>query len=85
LYTLRRAPKLDIWGNFVGKLRTLHKNVQELILKKLHGGTKVWCIQLEPLIIDIAYLIKYKRWLLVMVCLLMLIPVKKVPSTYQIS
>jgi len=46
LYTPRRNPKLDKWGTFVEKFETLPENVQELIIKKLHGGMEVWCIQL---------------------------------------
>jgi len=42
LYTPRKVSELDTWGNLVGKFKTLHENVQELIKKKLHGGTKVW-------------------------------------------
>jgi hypothetical protein len=75
LYTPRRAPKLNTWGNFVEKFKTLPKNVQELIIKKLHGETKVWCIQLKTLIINTTQLMKYRRWLPIMVCLLMLIPI----------
>jgi hypothetical protein len=45
---------------------------------------KVWCIQLKILIIDIAQLMKYRKWLPIMVCLLMLIPIKKVATTYHI-
>jgi hypothetical protein len=52
LYTPKKAPEFDTWGNFIKKFKTLLKNVQELILKKLHEGTKVWCIQLKILIID---------------------------------
>jgi hypothetical protein len=44
LYTPRRNPKLDKWGTFVENFKTLFDNVQELIIKKLHGGTEVWCI-----------------------------------------
>ncbi len=44
LRTPRRVPKFDTWGNFVDKFKTLPENVQELIIKKLNGGTKVWCI-----------------------------------------
>jgi hypothetical protein len=46
-----------------------------LIIKKLHGRTKMWCIQLWTLIIDITQLTKYRRWLLVIMCLLTLIPI----------
>jgi hypothetical protein len=63
----------------------LPENHQELIKKKLHGGTKVWCIQLKILIIDIAPSMKYRRWLPIMVCLLTLIPLKKVAATYHIT
>jgi hypothetical protein len=41
LYTPRNAPKLDEWGNFKEKVKTLPKNIQELIIKKIHGGTEV--------------------------------------------
>jgi len=84
LYTPRKVPKLDTWGNFIKKFKTLPKNVQELIIKKLHGGTKVWCIQLKILIIDTTQLMKYIKWLPIMVCLLTLIPIKKVVTTYHI-
>jgi hypothetical protein len=46
LYTPRRSPKLDKWGTFVEKFKTLFENVQELMIKKLHGGMEVWYIQL---------------------------------------
>jgi hypothetical protein len=46
LYTPRRNPKLDKWGTFVEKFKTLLENVQELMIKKLHGDMEVWCIQL---------------------------------------
>ncbi len=75
LYTPRRNLKFDKWRTFFEKFKTLLENVQELIITKLHGGTKVWCIQLQTLIIDTTQLTKYRRWLLVIVCLLMLIPI----------
>jgi hypothetical protein len=71
-------------GNFVEKFKILLENVQELIIKKSHGGTKVWCIQLKILIIDTTQLTKYRRWLPIMVCLLTLIPINKVVATYHI-
>jgi hypothetical protein len=46
LYRPRRNPKLDKWGTFVEIFKTLSENVHELIIKKLHGGMKMWCIQL---------------------------------------
>ncbi len=36
--------ELDEWGNFKEKFKTLPENIQELIIKKIHCGTKVWCI-----------------------------------------
>jgi hypothetical protein len=45
LYTPKKVLEFDTWGNLVGKFKTLHENVEKLIIKKLHGGTKVWCIQ----------------------------------------
>jgi hypothetical protein len=45
LHTPRNAPKFNEWGNFKKKFKTLIENIQELIIKKMHGGTKVWCIQ----------------------------------------
>jgi hypothetical protein len=59
LYTPRRNPKLDKWGTFVENFKTLLNNVQELIIKKLHGEMEVWCIQPQTLIIDITQLTKY--------------------------
>jgi hypothetical protein len=34
LHTPRNAPKLDEWGNFKEKFKTLLENIQELILKR---------------------------------------------------
>jgi len=53
LYTPKTNPELDKWGTFVEKFEALLDNVQELIIKKLHGGTEMWCIKLQALIIDI--------------------------------
>ncbi len=39
LYTPRKNSKLDKWGTFVENFKTLFENVQELIIKKLHGAT----------------------------------------------
>ncbi len=83
LYIARINPKLDKWQRFVEKFKTLPENVQELIIKKLHGGMETWCIQLQTLIIDTTQLTKYRRQLLVIVCLLMLIAIEKV-ATYHI-
>jgi len=53
LYTPKKKLELDKWGTFVEKFKALLDNVQELIIKKLHGGMEMWCIQLRALIIDI--------------------------------
>jgi hypothetical protein len=84
LYTTIRAPKLDTWGNIIEKFKTLLENVQKLIIEKLHGGMKAWCIQQKILLIDIAQLTKYRIWLPVLVCLMTLIPIKNVATTYHI-
>ncbi len=44
----------------------------------------MWCIQLQTLIIDTTQLTKYQKWLLVIVCLLTLIPILKIATTYHI-
>jgi hypothetical protein len=59
MYIPKKAPELDTSGNLVGKFKTLLENVQEfIIIKKLHGGTKMWCIQLKTIIIDTTQLNK---------------------------
>ncbi len=40
LYTPRRNPKLDKWGTFVEKFKTLLENVQELIIRNYMGKQK---------------------------------------------
>jgi len=57
-----------------------------LILNKLYGGIKMWCVQHRTLVIDITMLTKYKRWLLTMVSLLTLISIKKmITNHYSIT
>jgi len=46
LYTPRRNPKFNKWVTFIENFKTLPKNVQELIIKKPHGGMEMRCIQL---------------------------------------
>ncbi len=48
-------------GKFYGIFWEIPWNVQELIINKLHGNTKTWCIQHKTLIIDAFELINY-RW-----------------------
>jgi hypothetical protein len=55
---LKNALELHGWGNFKKKFKNLPKNIQELIIKKIHGGTEVWCIQHRSLIIDATKLTK---------------------------
>jgi hypothetical protein len=52
LSTPRNALELNEWRNFVREFKTLIEIIQELTKKKLHGGTKVWCIQHRTIIID---------------------------------
>jgi hypothetical protein len=54
-----------------------------LIIKKIHGGTKVWCIQHRSLIIDVIKLTKYRRWLPVIVCIIKLIPIRNFFATHH--
>jgi hypothetical protein len=45
LHTPKHAPKFNEWGNLIKKFKSVVETIQELIIKKLHGGTKVRCIQ----------------------------------------
>ncbi len=82
LHTPRNTPEFDKWTCFVDKFESMSKRIQKLILKKLHGGIKVRCIQPCALIIDTTELTKYKRWLLVLVCLLTLTKINKIVATH---
>jgi hypothetical protein len=84
LYTPRNALELDEWGNSKEKFQTLLENIQELIIKKLHGGTKVWCIQHKSLIIDATKLTKYRRWLPIILCIITLIQINKLFATHHL-
>jgi hypothetical protein len=53
--------------------RELPQNVHTLIIEKLRGNMKTWCIQYKSLIIDAFELTKYKHWPLVLVYLLILL------------
>jgi hypothetical protein len=77
LYTPRNALELDERGNFKKKFKTLLENIQELIIKKIHCGIEVWCIQPRSLIIDVTKLTKYKRWLPIILCIITLILITK--------
>jgi hypothetical protein len=41
LHTPKNTLELDKWNCFVDKFKSMLENIQELILKKIHGGTKV--------------------------------------------
>jgi hypothetical protein len=47
-------------GEFMEFFWELPQNVQVLIIEKLHGNTKTWCIQHKLLIIDASKLTKYR-------------------------
>ncbi len=60
IYIHQDLVEKDHWNYLVEKFKELLMNVQELILKKLHGGTQMSCMQHKTLMIDIAELINYK-------------------------
>ncbi len=43
----------------------------------------MWCIQHRSLIIDATKLTKYRKWLLIIICIITLIPIKKVFATHH--
>jgi len=47
-------------GKFYGIFWELPQNVQALIIGKLHGNMKTWCIQHKSLIMDTLELAKYR-------------------------
>jgi hypothetical protein len=63
--------------------------VQEFILIKLHGETKVWTSRKCNITIDIQELTKYRRWLLTLVCLLLtyikIININVMPNHYVLE
>jgi hypothetical protein len=71
-------------GDFKKKFKTLPENIQNLIIKKIHGGTEVWCIQHRSLIIDAKNLTKHKKWLLVIICIFTLILIKNFFVTHHL-
>jgi hypothetical protein len=44
LYKPRNALEKEEWNELVDRFKGLFVHLQELILKKLHGGTQVWYI-----------------------------------------
>jgi hypothetical protein len=65
------------------KFNELLINIQELILRKLHKGTQVWCIQHKTLVIDTIKLTKYKLWLPMIVCIVTLLLIEQVFVTHH--
>jgi hypothetical protein len=82
LHTPRNTPEFDKWNCFVDKFESMSKRIQKLILKNLHGGVKIWCIELCALIIDTTKLTKYRRWLPMLVCFLTLAKINKIVATH---
>ncbi len=66
------------------RFKLLTMGTHELILLKLHGKTIVWSIQNYILYIDNAKLCQYKKWLPIIVCVLILTQVDKVTTTNHI-
>jgi hypothetical protein len=56
----------------VDRFKLLSMGIHELILQKLHGKTILWSLQNYILYIESAKLCQYKKWLLVIVCVLIL-------------
>jgi len=83
LCTPRNALKLNDWGIFFKNFKRLLENIKKLIIKKLHGGMEVWCMQHRSLIIDAIELPKYKRWLSIIVCIITLILIKEIFATHH--
>ncbi len=52
MYTLQKVPKKETWVCFMEKFQELPQNVQALIIEKLHGNTKTWCMQHKSSIIN---------------------------------
>jgi hypothetical protein len=44
-YAPQKVPQKKTWVCFIEKFQELPQNVQTLIIEKLHGNTKTWCIQ----------------------------------------
>jgi hypothetical protein len=59
------------------------KTYKNWLLRKYIGGIKVWYIQHRSLIIDAIELTKYRRLLVVIVCIITLIPIKKFFATHH--
>jgi len=50
---------------------------KEVILEKLHNGTKVWSSQTQIVVIQTTKLTKHHQWLLMVTCLPTLLPLEQ--------
>ncbi len=66
------------------KFWELPQNVQTLIIEKVHGNTKRWCIQHKSLVIDSFELTKYRRWIPILICLFILLQIENVYTTHHV-
>ncbi len=69
IQTARNKPKKDKWNWF----HELPEVVQELSIVQIHVGIKIWTLFQSNIKIDIQELIKYRRCLSIILCLLMFI------------
>jgi hypothetical protein len=84
LHTPQRVLKEETWVSFMEFFWELPHNVQVIIIKKLQGNTKTWCIQHKSLIINASELTKNTRWLPNLICLLILLRIENIYTTYHI-
>jgi hypothetical protein len=68
IHTPRNKLEKIKWNCFVDQVHGLLKVVQELIVVKLYGETKVWMLEKGIITIYTQNLTKYKRWLPILVC-----------------
>jgi hypothetical protein len=86
LYTPRPCPQKGDWNEFVDRFKLLPISIQKLILQKLHGKIILWSLQNYILYIDSAKLCQYKKWLPVIICVLIITRMDKITtSTHIIS
>jgi len=83
LYKPRNALKKEGWDELANRFKGLPIDLQELILKKLDGGTLIWCIQHHTLMINSSELTKYRHWLSVLACLPTLLPLEQIVATHH--
>jgi hypothetical protein len=84
IYTPRSCPQKGDWNEFIDTFILLPISIHELILQNLHGKTTIWSLQNYFLYINCAKLYQYRKWLLVIVCVLIFTQVDKVIATNHI-